>query len=164
MQLEKSVEKLKLIPMFAMIPAEIGGCTGGQRTYRTWSRTRSNTRSRLRLRTLSESVVRVIRTRRNRRSGRYSVHTSGGGRLPDLVSFSSKLAWIRDIFFHQVVPDVWREMIEKEAFEEKAFTLVNPVGQRQQVQHLPHQLGGLLVSGQGEGHELLIPLERVESV
>ena len=120
---------MSLIPMFAMIPAEIGGCTGGQRTYRTWSRTRSNTRSRSRLRTLSESVDRVIRTRRNRRSGGYSVHTSGG-RLPDLFSFSSKLAWIRDIFFHQVGPDVWREMIKKEAFEEKVFILVNPVGQR----------------------------------
>ena len=40
---------------------------------------------------LSKSVDRVIRTRRNRTSGRYSAHTSGGGRLPDLVSFSSKL-------------------------------------------------------------------------
>ena len=152
---------MSLIPMFAMIPAEIGGCTGGWRTYRAWSRTRSNTRSRTRLRTLSESVDRVIRTRRNWRSGGYKVHTSGGGRLPDLVSFSSKLAWIRDIFSHQVGPDVWREMIEKEAFEEKTFLLVNPVGQGQQGAYLPHQLGGLLVSGQGEGHEFLIPLERV---
>ena len=55
-------------------------------------------------------------------------------------------------------------MIEKEAFKEKACIIVNPVGLRQQGQHLPHQLGGLLVSGQGEGHELLIPLERVEGV
>ena len=55
-------------------------------------------------------------------------------------------------------------MIEKEAFEEKTFNLVNPVGEGQQGAHLPHQLGGLLVSGQGEGHELLIPLERVEGV
>ena len=55
----------------------------------------------------------------------------------DLVSFSSKLAWTRDIFFHQVGPDVWREMIQNEAFEEKSFILVNPVGQRQQGQHLP---------------------------
>ena len=53
-------------------------------------------------------------------------------------------------------------MIEKEAFEEKTFILVNPVGQWQQGAHLSHQLGGLLVSGQGEGHEFLIPLERVE--
>ena len=65
----RSFAVLSLIPMFAMIPAEIGGCTGGQRTYRTWSRTRSNTRSRSRLRTLSESFHRVIRTRRNRKSG-----------------------------------------------------------------------------------------------
>ena len=55
-------------------------------------------------------------------------------------------------------------MIEKETFNEKAFIVVNSVGLRQQGQHLPHQLGGLLVSGQGEGHELLIPLERVEGV
>ena len=155
---------LSLIPVCAVIPAETGGCTGGQRSYRTWSRTRSNTSSRLRLRMLSESVDRVIRTRRNWRSGGYSVHTSGGGRLTDLVSFSSKFAWIRDIFFHQVGPDVWREMIKKETFKEKAFIVVNPVGLRQQGQHLPHQLGGLLISGQGEGHELLIPLERVEGV
>ena len=155
---------LSLIPMFAMIPAEIRGCTGGRRTYRTWSRTRSNMRSWSRLRTLSESVDRVIRTRRNRRSGGKSIHTSGRGRLPDLVNISSKFVWIRDIFFHQVGPDVWREMIEKDTFNEKAFIVVNPVGLRQQGQHLPHQLGGLLVSGQGEGHELLIPLERVEGV
>ena len=128
------------------------------------SRTRSNMGSWARLRTLAESVDRIIPTRRSRRSGGYSVHTFGGGRLPDLVSFSSKLVWIRDIFSHQVGPDVWREMIEKEAFEEKTFILVNPVGQWQQGAHLPHQLGGLLVSGQGEGHEFLIPLERVEGV
>ena len=118
---------LSLIPMFAMIPAEIGGCTGGQRTYRMWSRTRSNMRSRSRLRTLPGSVDRVIRTRRNRRSGGYSVHTSDGGRLPDLVSFSSKLALIRDIFFHQVGPDVWREMIEKEALN-KSIHPCEPCG------------------------------------
>ena len=62
----------------------------------------------VRLRTLSESVDRVNRTRRNWRSGGYRIHTSGGGRLPDLVSFSSKFAWIRDMFFHQVSSDVWR--------------------------------------------------------
>ena len=118
---------LSLIPMFAMTPAEIGGCTGGQRMYRTWSRTRSNMGSRSRLRTLSESADRIIRTWRNWRSGGYNVHTSGRGRLPELVSFSSKLAWIRDIFSHQVGPDVWREMIEKGAFGEKAFILVNPM-------------------------------------
>ena len=55
-------------------------------------------------------------------------------------------------------------MIKEESSEEKALILVNPVGQRHQGQHLPHQLGGFLVSGQGEGHELLIPLERVEGV
>ena len=57
-------------------------------------------------------------------------------------------------------PDVWREMIEKEAFEEKKFLLANPVGHGQQGAHPPHQPGGLLVRGQGEGHEFLIPLER----
>ena len=55
-------------------------------------------------------------------------------------------------------------MIEKETFNEKAFIVENSVGLRQQGQHLPHQLGGLLVSAQGEGQELLIPLERVEGV
>ena len=55
-------------------------------------------------------------------------------------------------------------MIKEETPEEKALILLNPVGLRQQGQHLPHQLGQFLVSGQGEGHELLIPLERVESV
>ena len=55
-------------------------------------------------------------------------------------------------------------MIKEESSEEKALILVNPVGQRHQGQHLPHQLGGFLVSGQGERHELLIPLERVEGV
>ena len=129
---------MSLITMFAIIPAEIRGCTGGRRTCRTWSRNRSNKGSRARLRTLSERFDRIIR---NWRSGGYSVHTSGRGRLPDLVSFSNKLVWIRDIFSHQVSPDVWREMIKKEAFEEKAFILVNPEGQRQQGQH-PHQLGG----------------------
>ena len=55
-------------------------------------------------------------------------------------------------------------MKEKEAFEEKTFILVNPVGQGQQGAHLTHQLGGLFISGQGEGHEFLIPLDRIEGV
>ena len=84
--------------------------------------------------------------------------------MPDLVSFSSRFGWIRDVLFHQMGPDVWREMIKKEAFKEEASIVLNPVGLRQQEQHLPHQLGGLLVSCQDEGHELLIPLERVEGV
>ena len=58
-------------------------------------------------------------------------------------------------------PDVWRK---KEAFEQKTFILVNPVGQWKCGGHLPHQRGGLLVGSQGEGHECLIPLERVEGV
>ena len=58
-----------------------------------------------------------------------SIHTPGGGRLPDLISFSSKLAWIGYILFHQVGPDVWRAMIKKEDFEQKIFILVNSVGQ-----------------------------------
>ena len=74
---------------------------------------RSNMGSRARLRTLSESIDRSIRTRRSWRSGGYSVHTFGRGRLPDLVSFSSKLAWIRDIFSHQVGLIFWREMRNK---------------------------------------------------
>ena len=59
------------------------------------------------------------------RPGRDGVHTSGRGGLPDLVSFSSKLARIGDIFSHQVGPDVWREMIEKESFEQETFILVH---------------------------------------
>ena len=42
----------------------------------TWSRTRSNTGSRARLRTLAESINRIVKTRRRRRSGGYSIHTS----------------------------------------------------------------------------------------
>ena len=49
--------------------------------------------------------------------------------MPDIISFSSKLTLIGDIFSHQVGPDVWREMIEEEAFEQKTFILLNPVGQ-----------------------------------
>ena len=59
-----------------------------------WSRKRSNTGSRAWLRTLAESIDGIIKTRRRRRVDGYSVDTSGGGRLPDLISFSSKLAWI----------------------------------------------------------------------
>ena len=96
--------------MFAMIPAEVAGGTGGQnwRMGSTWSSAR--------LRTLAESVDRIIKTRRRQRSGGYSVYTSVGGGLPDLISFSSKLGKIRDIFSYQVGPDVWRKMIEKETF------------------------------------------------
>ena len=81
--------------------------------------------------TLAESVDRIIKTRRRQRSGGYSVHTSVGGRLPDLISFSSKLARIGDILSHQVGPDVQREMIEKESFEKETFILVHSVGQRE---------------------------------
>ena len=49
--------------------------------------------------------------------GRYGLHTSGTGRMLDLVSFNSKLAKIGDILSHLVGPDVKREMIEKESFE-----------------------------------------------
>ena len=104
---------LRLITVFAMIPAEVGGGTEGW-TWRigsTWSRTRGNTWSRVRLRTLVESFDEIIKTRRRYRSGGYSVHTSGRGGLPDLISFSSKLSRIGDIFSYQVGPDVRREMI-----------------------------------------------------
>ena len=43
----------------------------------------------MRLRTLAKSVDGIITTRRSWISGGYSVHTSGGGRLEDLISFSS---------------------------------------------------------------------------
>ena len=109
---------LSLITVFAMIPAEVRGGTGGQswRMGSKCSRTRSNKGSRARLRMLAESVDEIIKTRRRRRSGGYILHTSGGGRLPDLISFSSKLVRIKDILSHQVDFDVWREMIEKESF------------------------------------------------
>ena len=41
---------------------------------------------------------------------------------------------------------------------------MNPVGQGKQGAHPPHQPGGFLVSGQGEGQEFLIPLEWVEGL
>ena len=74
--------------------------------------------SRARLRTLAEGVDVIILIWKRWRSGRYSIHTSGGGGLPDLISFSSKFA----------------------------------------------RIGGLLVRGQGETHESLLPLEGVEGV
>ena len=86
---------------------------------------------RARLRMLAESIDGIIKTWRRRRSGRYSVHTSGGGGLPDLISFSSKLWRIGDILSHQVGPYVWREMIKKESFEQETFILVHSVGQRE---------------------------------
>ena len=101
---------------------------------------------------------------RRRRSVGYSVHTSGVGGLPDLISFSSKLARIGDIFSHQVGLDVWREMIKKETFEQETFILVNSVGQREKRAYLLHIGGGYLFGSQGEQHECLIILERVESV
>ena len=124
---------LSLITVFAMIPVEVGGRIGGRswRMGSMWSRTRSNTGSRVRLRTLAESIDGVIKTRRRQRSGRYGIHTSGRGGLPDLVSFSSKLARIGDILSHQVGPDLRREMIEKESFEQETFILVCSVGKRE---------------------------------
>ena len=157
----------RLITVFAMIPAEVRDETGGRSwSLRSmWSRTRSNSGSRAMLRMLAESIDGIIKTRRRQRSGRYSIYTFGGGRLPDLISFSSKLARIVDILSHQVGPDdVWREMIEKESFEQKTFIFVNSVGQEKQGAQLRHQCGGLLIGGQGEGHECLILLERVEGV
>ena len=84
-----------------------------------------------RLRTLAESVDGIIKTRRRRRSGGYSIHTSDRGGLSGLVSFSNKLARIGDIFSHKVGTDVLREMIEKELFEQETFILVHSVGQRE---------------------------------
>ena len=116
-----------------MIPAEVGGETGGWswRMGSMWSRTRRNTGSRARLRTLLESVDGIIKTQRRQRSGGYGVHTVCGGGLPDLVSFSSKLAMIRDILSHKVGPDVWREMIEKQSFEQETFILVHSMVRRE---------------------------------
>ena len=73
---------------------------------------------------MAESVDGIIKTRRRRRSGGYSIHTSDRGGLPGLVSFSNKLARIGDIFSHKVGPDFWREMIQKETFHQETFMLV----------------------------------------
>ena len=45
----------------------------------TWSRMRSNTGSRVRLRRLAEGVYKTVLIRKRRKSGRHSIHTSGGG-------------------------------------------------------------------------------------
>ena len=55
-------------------------------------------------------------------------------------------------------------MIEVSSYEQVTIVLVNPVVQREQAAHLPHQGGGLLVGSQGERHENLVHLERVEGV
>ena len=62
---------MSLITVFAVIPTEVGGETGGQswRLESTWSRTRSNMGSRARLRTMAESIDRIIKIMRRRRSG-----------------------------------------------------------------------------------------------
>ena len=68
-------------------------------------RYRDNPERKARQMTLAESVDVIIKIIRRRRSGGYSVHTSSRGRLPDLISFSSKHARIGDIFSHQVEGD-----------------------------------------------------------
>ena len=67
--------------MFVMIPAEVGGGTGGWswRMGSMWSRKRSNMEIRARLRRLAESVDGIIKIMRRQRSGGYSNHTSGRG-------------------------------------------------------------------------------------
>ena len=59
-------------------------------------------------------------------------------------------------------PDIWRELIEKEPFEQETIIFVLSVVQREQGAHLPHQGGELLVGGQGETHAIMLPLEGVE--
>ena len=109
-----------------------------------WSRTRSNTGSRVRLRMLAESVDGIIKTGRKWRSGGFGVHTSGGGGLPDLVSFSSKLARIRDILSHQLGPDVGREIIEKESFNRKHSSLCTLWARGSKEYILPIKVKGFL--------------------
>ena len=120
--------------------------------------------SRARLRTLAEGVDKIILIRKRQRSGGHSIHTSGRGRLPDFIRFSSQLARIRNIFFYLVGSDVCWQMIEEEYFEQETILLVHPVVQREQESHLPYQSRGFLVGGQGERHNSLIPLESVEGV
>ena len=87
---------LSLISLFTMIAAEVRGWGGGwsRRAESMWSKKRSNTGSRVRLRTLSEGVDKIILVRKRQRSSGHSNNTSGGGGLPDFISFSSKLARI----------------------------------------------------------------------
>ena len=91
--------------------------------------------------TLAEGVDVIILIRKRQRRRGYSVHTSGGGGLPDLISFSSKLARIRDNLSHQVDPDVGRE---KETFDQETFILVNSVGQRSKEHIFPIKVEGFL--------------------
>ena len=55
--------------------------------------------------TLAEGVDVIILIRKRQRRRGYSVHTSGGGGLPDLISFISKLARTEDLFYHQFHPN-----------------------------------------------------------
>ena len=143
---------LSLVSMFLMIPTEVRGWGGGWswRLESTWSRTRSNMGSRVWLRTLAEGVDKLILIRKRRRSGWDSINRSAGGGLPDFISFSSLLVRIRNILSHQVGPDVWRQMIEEESFEQETIILVHHVVQREQRANLPHQGGGFFVGSQGD--------------
>ena len=74
-----------MVSEFAMITAEVGGQGRGwcRRTKSLRSRMRSNMGSRARLRTLAEGVEKIILIRKSLKSGEHSIHTSGGGKLPD---------------------------------------------------------------------------------
>ena len=60
--------------------------------------------------------------------------------------------------------DVQGQVVEEEAPEHEAFSLVHPMIHREQATHLAHQDGWRLVCCQGEGHQSLVPLEGVQGV
>ena len=69
-----------------------------------------------------------------------------------------------EINHHQVGADVWGEVVEEEAPEHEAFSLVDPTIHREQATHLAHQDGQPLVCCPGEGHQSLVPLEGVQGL
>ena len=110
---------------------------------------------------VSGSFLRNLSRRRN--CGDH-IYTLVGGRLPNLVSFGCKFKRILDILPYQVGVDVLGQVVKEEALEHKKSILVNSVTQGKQAAHLAHQDGWVLIRRQGEGHQSLVPLERVQGV
>ena len=94
---------------------------------------------------------------RRRSCGDY-IHTPVGGRLPNLVSFDSTFPGILAILSHQVGADVQGQVVEEETLEHEALSLVDSMIHGEQVTHLAHEGGRLLVSHQGLGYQSLVPL------
>ena len=71
------------------------------------------------------------------------IQTLVGGRLPNLVCFGCKFPGILDILSHHY--DVWGQVVEEEAPEHEAFSLVGPLIHREQAIHiLPIKVDGFL--------------------